>query len=86
MSTNSSVAGSFRENPFNYEQFHLRELNFVRGGRAIISLDTTAPCRPYVTTMKTMQFNEDFPEYFFLVFDLTSLQDATEQLHYPELN
>ena len=39
-----------------------------------------------------MQFNEDFPalpledyqNHFFLVFDLTSLQDASEQLHYPE--
>ena len=41
-----------------------------------------------------MQFNEDFParsmddfpNHYILVFDLTSLQDAAEQLHYPELN
>ena len=44
--------------------------------------------------MKAMQFNEDFPalptedsqNHYILVFDLTSLQDAAEQLHYPELN
>ena len=44
--------------------------------------------------MKAMQFNEDFPSlpmedfqnHYILVFDLTSLQDAAEQLHYPELS
>ena len=61
MNTKSPVARSFYENPFNYQQFHLRELRIIRGGRAIISLDTTSPCRPYVTPMKAMQFNEDFP-------------------------
>ena len=40
-----------------------------------------------------MRFNEDFPalpmedfqNYYTLVFDLTSLQDASEQLQYTEL-
>ena len=94
MNTNSAVAGSFYENPFNYQQFHLRELRIIRGGRAITSLDTTSPCRPYVTTMKAMQLNENFPalpmevfqNHYILVFDLTSLQDAAEHLHYPELS
>ena len=47
-----------------------------------------------LSSLKAMQFNEDFPAlpmedfqyYYTLVFDLTSLQDAAEQLHYPELN
>ena len=94
MNTNLAFAGSFHENPFNYQQFHLRELRIIRGGKAIISLDTTSPCRPYVTTRKALQFNEDFPalpienfqNHYIFVFDLTSLQDAAEQLHYPELS
>ena len=94
MSTISSVAGSFYENPFSYQQLHLRELRIIGGGRAIVSLDTTSPCRPYVTTMKALQFNEDFPalpmenfqNQYILLFDLTSLQDAAKQLHYPELS
>ena len=44
--------------------------------------------------MKAMQFNEDFPalpmedfqNLYILVLDLTSLQDAAEQLLYPELS
>ena len=94
MNTISAVAGSFLKNPFNYRQFHLRERRIIRGGRAILSLDTTSPCRHYVTTMKAMQFNEDFPalpmedfqNHYNLVFDFTSLQDAAELLHYPELS
>ena len=81
--TNSAVAGYFHENLFSYQHFHLRELRSIRGGRAFISLDTTSHCRPYVTTMKAMQFNEDFlalliedfQNYFILVFDLTSLHN-----------
>ena len=55
---------------------------------AIISLKTTCPCRPYVTTWKAMNFNEVFLALpvVFVVFDVTSLKNAAEQLHYPELS
>ena len=44
--------------------------------------------------MKAMHFNEDFPSlpmedfqnHYILIFDLASLQDAAEDLHYPELS
>ena len=44
--------------------------------------------------LKAMQFKEDFPalpmedfqNHYILDFDLTSLQDAAENLHYPELS
>ena len=44
--------------------------------------------------MKTVHFNEVFPplpkehfqNHYILVFDMTSLQDAAEQLHYPEFS
>ena len=44
--------------------------------------------------MKAMNFNEGIPElpidfftdHYLLVFDLTSLQDADENVHYPELS
>ena len=32
MNTNSAVAGSFHENSFNYQQFHLRVLRIIRSG------------------------------------------------------
>ena len=64
----------------------MRELRIIWGGRTIILLDTNSPCRPFVTTMKAMQFNENFQNHYCLVFDLNSLQDAAEQSHYPELS
>ena len=58
--TISSAAESFHENPFNSQQFNLRHFRIIRGGRAIVSLDITSPCRFYVTTRKAMEFHEDF--------------------------
>ena len=73
MNTNSAVAGSFNENPFNYQQFYLRELRIFRGGSqfSLSPQDTTSPCHPYVTTMKEMQFNEDFLALPMEVFKIT---------------
>ena len=94
MNTNSAFTGNFRENPFHYLKFGLQEQRIVRGGRAIVSVDTTNDCRAYVTTMKAMNFNEEIPaltnnlfqNHYVLVFDLNSLQDAGEIIHYPELS
>ena len=44
--------------------------------------------------MKAMNFQNDIPsvpiddfkDHYVLVFDLTSMQDATENCHYPDLN
>ena len=44
--------------------------------------------------MKAMNFNEEIPalpndffkDHYVLVFDLTSLQDAGENVHYPDLS
>ena len=43
--------------------------------------------------MKAMNFQDDIPsipidnfkDHYVLVFDLTSMQDATEKFHYPEV-
>ena len=59
----------------------------------MVDFDTADNCRLYVTTMKAMNFQDvipsipidDFKDHFVLVFDLTSMQDATENCHYPEL-
>ena len=46
-----------------------------------------------MTTIKAKNFQDDIPsipmddskDYYVLVFDLTSMRDATENCHYPEL-
>ena len=93
MNTNSAFSGSFTENPFWYQQFDLRQIRTFRGGQPFVVFDTADNCRLYVTTMKTMNFQDDIPSipiddlkgHYVLVFDLTSMQDATENCHYPEL-
>ena len=93
MNTNSAFTGSFTENPFWYQQFDLRQIRILRRGEPIVDFYTADNCRLYVTTMKAMNFQDDIPsipiddfkDHYVLVFDLTSMQDATENCHYPEL-
>ena len=93
MNTNSAFTGSYTENPIWYQQFDLRQIRILRGGQPIVDFDAADNCRLYVTTMKAMNFQDDIPsipidnfkDYYVLVFELTSMQDATENCHYPEL-
>ena len=92
MNTNSVFISSFTENPFWYQQFDLRQIRILRGGQPFVDFDTADNCRLYVTTMKAMNFQDDIPsiptddfrDHYVLLFDLTSMQDATEKSHYPE--
>ena len=92
MNTNSAFTGSYTENPFWYQQFELRQIRIFTGGQPSVDFDAADNCCLYVTTMKAMNFQDDIPsipidnfkDHYVLVFDLTSMQDATEICHYPE--
>ena len=93
MNSNSAFTCSFAENPFWYQQFNLRDIRILRGEQLIVHHDRTDNCRLYVTKMKPINFQDDIPsipndklkDHYLLVFDLTSMQDATEHCHYSEL-
>ena len=93
MNSNSAFTGSFAENPFWFQQFNLRVIKILRGGQPIVHHHTTDNCRLYVTTMKALNFQDDIPsipvdnfkDQYVLVLALTSMQNATEHCHYPEL-
>ena len=93
MNTNSAFTGSYTRNHFWYQHFDLRQIGIFRGGQPIVHFDAADNCRLYVTTMKAMNFQDGIPsipignfkEHYVLVFDLTSMQDATEKFHYTEL-
>ena len=92
MNTNSAFAGSFTENPFWYQHFDLRQIRILKGGQPIVDFDTADISRLNVTTMKAMNFEDDIPsipiddfkDHYVLVLDLTSMQDAFENCHYPD--
>ena len=93
MNTNSAFTRSYAENPFWYQQFDLRQIKRQRGGQPILDFDAADNCRLYVTTMKAMNFQDEIPsipidnfkDHYVVRFDLTSIQDATEICHYPEI-
>ena len=71
----------------------LRQIRIIRGGQPIVDFGAADNCRLYVITKKAMNFQDDFPsipidnfkDHYVLVFEMTSMQDATENCHYPEL-
>ena len=93
MNTNYALTGSFTDNPFWCQQFDLRQSRILRKGQPIVDFDTADNCRLYVITMKAMNFRDDnlsipidyFKDHYVLLFDLTSMQDTTENCHYLEL-
>ena len=93
MNTNSAFSGSYTEKSLWYQQFDLRQFRKIRSGQPTVDFDAVDNCVLYVTTKKEINFQDDIPsipienfkEHYVLVFDLTSMQDATEDCHYPEL-
>ena len=86
MDTNSAFTGSYTKNPFWYQQVNLRQSRILRAGQPIVDFDAADNFRLYVTTMKAMNFQYDIPSistdnfkvHYVIVFDLTSMDDATE--------
>ena len=93
MDTNSAFTGSYTENTLWYQEFDLRQIRKLTEGQPIVDFEAADNCRFYVTTMKARKFQDDIPslpidklkDHYVLVFYLTSMQDATENCHYPEL-
>ena len=93
MNANSEFTGSNTENPFWYQQFEIRQIRLLTGGQPFVNFDAADNCRLYVPTMKAMNFQDDississdnFQDHCELVFDLTSMQDATGNCQHPEL-
>ena len=92
MNTKSAFTGSYTKNPFRYQQFYVRKKTLT-GGQPIVDFDAAENGRLYVTTMRAKISRNDSPsiqianfkDHYVLVFDLISMQDATESCHYPEL-
>ena len=93
MNTNSAFNGSYTEISCWYQKFELRQIRILRGGQPIVDFDAADNCCVQGTTMNAMNFQDDIPsipidnfkDHYVLVFDLTWMQDATENCHYPEL-
>ena len=93
MKTNSAFTGSYIKNPFWHQQLDLRQFGLLRRGQPIVDFAAADNCCLYVMTRKTMNFQydndsipiDDFKDHYVLVFDMTSMQDATEKSHYPEV-
>ena len=71
----------------------LRQITLLRRGQPSVNFDAADNCRPYVTLIKAMNFQDGILStpvdklkgQCVFVFDLTSTQDFFEKCQYPEL-
>ena len=88
MNTNPAFTEFYTENPFWYQQFDLKQFRKLLGVQPTVNFDLADNGCIYVTTMKEMNFQKDilsipigtFKNLYVLVFDLTSMQYAIENL------
>ena len=93
MNANCAFIGSYIEIFFWYQHSDLRQEQILSQSQSVVDFDPADNCPLYVTTVKAMNFQDykpsipidSFKEHYVLVFYLTSIQDATENCHYPEL-
>ena len=67
MNTKSAFTRSYTENPFWYQHFDLRQNRILTGGQPIVDFDAADNCRLYVTIMKTMNFQDDIPQFQLII-------------------
>ena len=59
----------------------------------VVDVHTTDNVLSYITTMRALKFDEDgagipieeYPDHFLQVFDLTSTEETTVQIYYPDV-
>ena len=95
MSASAAFIGTNTENPFSYRKFGLNEITVYRNGFATAGtpMSTRDDKRLYFNSMGALAFIEnghgislaDFPRHYIMVFDLTSIQEATHDFIHPEL-
>ena len=89
MNANSAFTWSYTKIPVWYQRIDLRETRKHRRGQQIVKFDAVDNCRLYSKTKKVMNFqgdilsipNDIFKDHNVLEFDLTPMQDATENCH-----
>ena len=95
MTTNAAFLGSKALNPFHFRKFDLTSITVYRNGYPIAGtpLQTDDDKKLYLNSLEALAFGQHghgipynkFGDHYFLVFDLTSTQQASHDYLYPEL-
>ena len=84
MIMNSAFTGSNIQNPFWYQKFDLTQIRILGEGWPTVEFHAADNCCLYVATTKAMICQDDIPsipfdkfkDFFVLVLDWTSMQEA----------
>ena len=96
MATNQAYLGTNCNNPFHYKKFNLSQIVVYRNGQPIVQtpVSTTFNHRIDFNNLDALDFLDkgghgitldNYHNHFFLLFDLTSTQEASHNFIHPEL-
>ena len=93
MNTVSAFTVSYAENQFRYQQIDLRQIRILRSGQPTVDFDAADICCLILAIMKAINLQGDilsvtidkFKNHYVSLFDLVSMQDATENFLHPGL-
>ena len=86
-------SGQWNINLLQFLKHNLNFIGIVRNGTTIVDYDTTHNQKVYFKTNESLHFEQDgppitlenYPNCYYLVFDLTSTQQCNRELHLLEI-
>ena len=95
LNTNEAFLGNNRQNPFHFRKFNLEQIYVYRNGLPVADspISTADDKRLYFNTISDLAHIDnghgisltDYPNHFIMVFDLTSIEQASRDFIHPEL-
>ena len=95
LNTNEAFLDNNMQNSFHFQKFDLEEIYIYRNGLPVADspISTTDDKRLYFNTISDLAYIDnghgislsDYTNHFIMVFDLTSIQQASHDIIHPEL-
>ena len=95
LATNEDFLGAKRVNHFHFQKFNLNSITVYRNGYPVAGtpLQTESDKKLYLNSLEALAFGQhghgvphnDYANHYFLVYDLTSTQQASHDYLYPVL-
>ena len=87
-----NFAGSQTTSALHFAKHNLQQVKISRSGKTLIDIDCTSNAQLFFNTLKSLNYVNDgpqvslstYPNHFYMVFDLTSVEESFTEVHYPE--
>ena len=87
-----NFGGSQTASALHFAKHGLQQVKVSRSGKTLIDIDCTNNAQVFFNTSKSLNYVNDGPQislstysnHYYMVFDLTSVEESFTEVHYPE--